>query len=267
MNDIKLYERIADSDSIRIHYFKNKKYRFLPHWHEHIELHLILQGSFVLRCGEEQVLLQCGDCAVINGNELHGGGGGDGTYICILIPPCFLNGHTTLFRRCVRDEQIADLIRKIADLREDVSAATQMQIKGYVYFLLSQMIARYALHSDEKAAYSQSVNRLEKLEPALRLIHQSYDQPISTRRLAELVHLSEGYFCQIFKEATGKSAMDYLNELRVDRAEEHLKNTNATVGEIAYCCGFTDTNYFSRTFKKIKGVTPGSLRDTKGAEL
>jgi two-component system response regulator YesN len=80
------------------------------------------------------------------------------------------------------------------------------------------------------------------------------------------VHLSEGYFCQIFKEATGKSAMQYLHEIRVEKAEEMLRSTTATVSEIADCCGFTDPNYFSRIFKKIKGVTPGSLRETKGAE-
>ena len=56
----------------------------------------------------------------------------------------------------------------------------------------------------------------------------NYDKPITTNQLAALSHLSEGYFCQIFKEVTGKTAMEYLNHMRIDKAEKMLSK----IGEL-----------------------------------
>ena len=52
----------------------------------------------------------------------------------------------------------------------------------------------------------------------------------------------------------------YGNMGQMDKAEKMLKKTEMTVTEIAFCCGFEDANYFSRTFKRIKGINPVSLR-------
>ncbi len=75
-----------------------------------------------------------------------------------------------------------------------------------------------------------------------------------------MVHLSEGYFCQIFKEITGKTAMDYINRLRIDKAEKMLRKTAMTVTEVASLCGFDDANCFSRMYKKLKGESPQAAR-------
>lgn len=266
MNDIKLYERMSSQDPFRIHLFEDKPYRFLTHWHEHVELHCILRGEFTLRCGEERIFLSAGDSAVINGSELHGGNGGSGAYVCILIPPTFLENESTVFCRKLHDATVIQLAKQIAACRALATPAERLAARGYVSLLLSHMVQHYALQSEAEAVYSQKRLCLSKIEPALQYVNANFSKALSTAALAELVHLSEGYFCQIFKEATGKSTMQYLHEIRVEKAEEMLRSTTATVSEIADCCGFADPNYFSRIFKKIKGVTPGSLRETKGAE-
>ena len=58
----------------------------------------------------------------------------------------------------------------------------------------------------------------------------------------------------------GKSATDYVNEVRVERAEVLLKSTSETVSEIAASVGFDDVNYFTRVFKKHRGISPGFFR-------
>jgi transcriptional regulator GlxA family with amidase domain len=54
--------------------------------------------------------------------------------------------------------------------------------------------------------------------------------------------------------------VQYLTEYRVDLAETMLKNTGNSVSDIAWKCGFEDESYFSRCYKKIKGISPNALR-------
>jgi AraC-like DNA-binding protein len=96
---------------------------------------------------------------------------------------------------------------------------------------------------------------------AVSFIKENYDKPLTTKQMSLMVHLSEGYFCQVFKEVTGNTAMEYVNRVRIDKAEKMLKKTEMTITEIAFCCGFGDANYFSRMFKKLKGISPQSIRN------
>ncbi len=54
------------------------------------------------------------------------------------------------------------------------------------------------------------------------------------------------HFCHIFEAYTGKTFKEYLNNVRIDKAEELLMTTDDTVSEIAFICGFNDSNYLSR---------------------
>ena len=68
--------------------------------------------------------------------------------------------------------------------------------------------------------------------------------------------LSESYLCRFFKNAMGVSITSYINKIRVEKAAILLKNTDESVTDIAFNVGFSDLNYFSRTFKKIMNCTP-----------
>ncbi len=93
MNDLLLYEKMPqDAFLVRFLKYTESNYSVFLHWHEHIELHLILDGACKLRNGEEEILLEAGDCAVINGNDLHEGCGGKCAFICLILSsrPIFL---------------------------------------------------------------------------------------------------------------------------------------------------------------------------------
>jgi transcriptional regulator GlxA family with amidase domain len=139
-----------------------------------------------------------------------------------------------------------------------------LEIKGFSYLLVSQLIKKFAVRSLSDTVYSKYFNKLNKVNDAIRFIGENYDKQLTTKNLADKVHLSEGYFCQIFKEVTGKTAMEYINHLRIDKAEKMLVTTDVSIAEVAFCCGFDDANYFSRTYKKIKGGTPHSTRSASG---
>lgn len=242
--------------------YHDSDYRFPQHWHEHIELHYIFKGKGILKYGDCDFELQGGDLAVINGNELHRGVGGKCDYICIIVPPAFFEQNHVIFEKVVRSEYVSEIVGKIYECYLRGEAVDLLDIKGNMYFLISHLIRSFTEKALGDSTYSGHVNKLNRVNEAIRYMSENYDKQITTRTLADMAHISEGYFCQMFKDVTGKTAMEYLNHLRVDKAEKMLKRTEMTVTETAFCCGFENANYFSRTYKKIKGVTPQSSRQS-----
>lgn len=261
MSDAKLYEKVPqDPFSIRLINFEHSNYDFPAHWHEHTELHLILEGTCTLLCNGEKIPLCEGDCAIINGNEIHQGGLGNGHFLCIMLSPAFFGNQYIILERLVRDESVRSITAKIAENANASELENSLTCKGYIYLLLSHLVSNYTVRAINGSVYSKHFTKLGKLNQAISFINQNYNKAVTTSKLAEMVYLSEGYFCQLFKDVTGKSAMAYLNTLRVDKAEHLLKTTSMSISEIAFCCGFGDANYFSRTYKKIKHETPKETR-------
>ena len=107
--------------------------------------------------------------------------------------------------------------------------------------------------------YSQRVLLLNKI---IKFMHENYanDTEIKLSTIADRFNLNIYHFCHIFKEFTGKTMKEYLNNLRIEKAEQLLVNTDAAIGEVAFLCGFNDSNYFSRKFRQIKGKSPREWR-------
>jgi AraC-like DNA-binding protein len=72
--------------------------------------------------------------------------------------------------------------------------------------------------------------------------------------------MSECTFLRKFREATGFSPTDYLLRSRIRRAEELLARRKLSITEVAARCGFEDSNYFSRQFRRVTGVSPRAHR-------
>lgn len=100
----------------------------------------------------------------------------------------------------------------------------------------------------------------QQLEPALRHLHTRFREPIETRQLAALTHLSERQFTRVFKKLLGDPPMRYLVRQRVRAACQDLIATDRTVGAIAIDCGFYDHSAFTRVFRSITGLTPARYR-------
>jgi AraC-like DNA-binding protein len=262
VNDINLYEKLPQEQyPIRMLWDTENKYDFPSHWHEHIELHYVFEGSCRLKYGEEYYDLEVGDCAIINGNELHRGAGGLCGYIVVLISPEFFESNHVILKKIIRDEYVNELIVKMRDLIGMRGSVDLMEAKGYAYLLVSHLIRNYTVKTLGENTYYKYYDKLDKINVAVSFIKENYDKPLTTKQMSLMVHLSEGYFCQVFKEVTGNTAMEYVNRVRIDKAEKMLKKTEMTITEIAFCCGFGDANYFSRMFKKLKGISPQAIRN------
>lgn len=91
-------------------------------------------------------------------------------------------------------------------------------------------------------------------------IREHYDTELSMQDVARAMNYSDAYFCKLFKQCFGVNFSVYLNEYRIDRAKELLHTTRLNVREVSVACGYRDSNYFARVFKRITGMTPTEYR-------
>ena len=85
-------------------------------------------------------------------------------------------------------------------------------------------------------------------------------EPLSLESLAARFTLNKNYLSTRFHRETGTTITDYISKIRVQRAVDLLEKTTHSVQYIAEQCGFADANYFTRTFKKINGISPNGYR-------
>lgn len=94
-----------------------------------------------------------------------------------------------------------------------------------------------------------------------KYITENYGKDISLDDVSRYLNLSPYYFSKLFKAETGTTFVEYLTNLRMERAQELLRDESLSIKEICASVGYADPNYFSRTFKKNVGVTPTVYRE------
>ena len=122
--------------------------------------------------------------------------------------------------------------------------------------LIPKMIRHYCLlvqrHSLER--YSSAVRN------SLNYIDFHYMEPLNLEGLAARFAINKNYLSSRFHKEVGVTVTEYINSIRVRRSEELLGKTALSMQSVAEQCGFSDANYFTRTFKKINGVSPNEYR-------
>lgn len=94
-------------------------------------------------------------------------------------------------------------------------------------------------------------------------LNEHYAEEVSLDMLAEVMGYSKNYLCRIFKENTGETINECLNEIRANKAAQLLTSTDWELAEIGRRCGYNSIHYFIKTFKKLIGVPPGSYRKSE----
>ncbi len=105
-----------------------------------------------------------------------------------------------------------------------------------------------------------SVTQTERVKGVYEIIQAKYHTNISTREVAKQIGMTESSFCRFFMKSTGKTFKQALTEVRIQNACNLLVNTDATITNIAYDCGFNSLSLFNRLFKRIIDHTPKVYR-------
>jgi len=253
---------------------------FVPHWHEHLEFLYFVSGNAVVECGSHPVECGAGDLCVVNGNELHYGicKSEDLSYYALIVDISMLHSYSwdavetkfiapiarsrILFQnRISGDDEIARCMLAIIREMESQELAYELSVKSHLYGLLSLLMRKYAAAPTELDAYRYRLKELERLTPVFVFIDEHYREKLTVQQLAAVAGLSRYHFSRLFKQATDKSLVEYVNLIRINKSESLLRNKSMNISEIALATGFNDIFYFSRTFKKLKKVSPTAWRN------
>ncbi|MDD4850206.1 MAG: AraC family transcriptional regulator [Gemmiger sp.] len=122
---------------------------------------------------------------------------------------------------------------------------------GYLYLFMADL-----MKEAQAMAPSLGSSSSQYVLSAIKYIQFNYSHDISIDDIAKAVGVSRSHLYRVFMGNVGQSPIDYLTGYRISEACYLLKNSNLSIAEIAVSVGFFDQFYFSRVFKKIKGVPP-----------
>ena len=133
-----------------------------------------------------------------------------------------------------------------------VKLKSHRKLNEYVKIVLDNVCLQ--INSYRNTGHQKIINK------AIEFIHANYSKAISLKDIANHVYMTPTYFSYIFKKETGENVSTYLNQVRIEKAKELLRDETVKTYEVAYQVGFNDPNYFYVLFKKYTGCTPGEYR-------
>ena len=159
-----------------------------------------------------------------------------------------------LYRNKEISERVEELLIRIGEEYERHDAFRDEALRCLTFELFF-LLARNANECSEVSAGSLFI------EETVKYIQKNYMADITLSTMAKLHSVSSEHLSRTFKKETGFGFSEYLTLVRLQKAEYMLRNEpGRSVCEIAYACGFNDSNYFSDKFRRSYGVAPSSLR-------
>lgn len=151
--------------------------------------------------------------------------------------------------------------QEIETLYKRIMVELQLKRSGFVpltNLLFRQMLL--LMERNQKELLENRVSGNHLILPVIEYLHAHYGDKITVELLAAKCNLSTYRFIHNFKHFTGKSPIDYLINIRINKAKELLMDSSLSIAEIAEITGYENSLYFSRLFCKNAGMPPTSYR-------
>lgn len=252
------------------------------HWHADVEFMWVMQGSMRLDTSNHSYTLHTGEAAFVNSNILHYKEPLPG------VSPMSLNqlfdvqllagGYKNIFEQkyitpVIECRELEALIfrpsvarqRKIIELlRHSYDTAEQGEY-GYEFTVRNDLSSVWCLLCKEaepvlKAKKSVSSQGEERIKKMMLYIRDHYSEKISLEQIAAAANISERESLRCFQDMLKTTPFTYLMDFRIRRAASLIRETDRSITDIAFACGFFGTSYFGKIFKKCMDCTPGQYR-------
>lgn len=247
------------------------------HWHDDIELILILSGEMQYNVNGDIVCLNAGEGIFVNSRQLHFGYSGkkrECEFLCVLLHPILLCSSRTVEKKYVApilfnehipfyhlkgekcwEKAILTSVQSIYDVRNDELSELKLQ---RIFFDIWINLCENAV-SISKEQFAKN-HHLSVLKNMISYINVKYRERLTLEAIAASGNVSKTGCCTIFRRYVNKTPGEYLTELRLRKAMELLRDTDMTVLEIGYAVGFSGASYFAETFRKFHSCTPSEFR-------
>lgn len=260
------------------------------HVHDYIELLYPVSGEFRILLGSRECGFQAGDMVIVNSNEIHhvdAIGAGLNQYIVVKFKPDLLyataqsafefkyvmpfvlheENHQNVFTRAeIEATDVPRIVRTILHECRDRAYGYELAVKANILALFLFILRSWNARNPDMTA-NGSIDRdlAARLSLVFDHVDAHYHEDLTTAEMAERCHLSYSYFSRLFKRTMRRSFTDYLNYVRIAKAERLLCTTAMNVTEIALATGFSASSYFIRQFERYRGISPKQYRKRFGA--
>lgn len=235
-------------------------------WHKNVEVMLVTDGDGLMQYGAQTVSVTKGDLIVINSESIHRpySEGGIGLYYLIIDEDfCRMNGIDAAamrFEAKITDEDVRRSFLAVVEAEKKYKGGapySAARLRCDVLSLLLLLCERYSLAADKnREGKTRSEGYIKRV---IEYLNANFREAVELDALAEICGITKYHLARAFKRYTGQSILTYTNFLRCRNAELCIKN-GRTVAEAAYESGFDSLSYFTRTYKRIIGVSPSKSK-------
>ena len=254
----------------------------VEHWHDFAELVIITEGYGIHSIDGIDYPVSAGDIFVFQGKtkhhfkERHGLSmhnimydnrrlqhsfknlqGDAGYNAMFLLEPAYRRRHRFKSRLRISRRSLAHveaIVHKIQDEQEQ-------QLAGSDTLMLSMLLELIVFFSRQYSKVDiPQAKALYRIGKIIGRLETQYKKDWNITQLSKVAGMSKSSLISTFKNATGYSPVDYLIRIRLQKAAELLIETEESLGEIAVQCGFHDSNYLTRQFRRVYNLTPRQFR-------
>ena len=260
----------------------SSEYVINSHWHEEFEILRVLSGELSLFVNNDLYKLKTGDIAFVNCTNVHRTEPKNCKYEYIDIDLQIMRTKLgSIYQKYFMPMQSCKLsaIPVLPSGKSATSAAinnlfTILSEKKdfYELNLLSSLYGIFELMFKNNYICETTVSRKEIKQSAvvsnlMHWIEDKYTDTITLTILAEKAQLNKNYICKIFKESTGKTPIEYVNEIRIKNVCKELETGKKSIAQIASDNGYKDMSYFCKVFKKHTGITAKKYISQLGMDI
>lgn len=234
-----------------------ENFSFPSHMHHSFELILLVEGEMAVSVGERTYDLRAGEGVLIFPEEIHSLKSEKSHHLLLIFSSDLVSAYASRHPSEIpihHKLEIPEYIRSALDALDETSSV--IKIKGVLYTVCALL--------DESTQYTKKRSREDGLLRAVfDFVEKNYDKECSLSALGATLGYNSAYLSRYFGEATGMSFTSCVNRYKISRACYLLRNTDKSVLECAYECGYRSLRNFNRNFKAILGATPLQYRAEK----
>ena len=269
---------LSQGDCLLVFDRQKSKFDFPIHFHPEFELNFIHQAEGAERIvSDHRGLIGEYELVLVGPNVYHGWNNGN-------CKSSLIHEITIQFHRNLLDESLLErnMMKPIKDLLANASRGILFSEKTsrHLAFQLEDLSQKSGLEAfielmsvlnilsvaeNQKLLCSDSMHtsdfaNSDRIKKVCEYIEKNYQEKIKIQDIAARLNITETTLSRLMKKRTGRSFIEFLNDYRIGFATRWLTETNQTISEIAFRCGFYNISNFNRIFRKIKGCTPGRYR-------